>query len=106
MKPERNAARQLKGVVEVEKEIRQRLTIEQKKVQEWLEEVKKEAEREVLANKSDVQENLSRVVDEARIRAERITGEARAYAEKLEGLGEDVLKKIVVRHLSRILPGA
>jgi gas vesicle protein len=95
----------LKGIVEVEKEIRQHLTIEQKNVQEWLEEVKKEAEREVLANKSDVQENLSRVVDEARIRAERITGEERAYAEKLEGLGEDVLKKIIVRHLSRILPG-
>ena len=99
----------LRGIVEVEKDIRQRLEIERKRVTEWLEEVKKELENKVLAEESGLKDTLSRTAEDSRsdaqVEASGIIDEAQKYATKLENLSDELLKKIALRHLSCILPG-
>jgi hypothetical protein len=99
----------LKGVVEVEKDIRQRLEIERKKVQEWLAKVKHDVEKEVLEEEAGLKENLNRSVhdahSDAQVKAARIINDAEEYARKLESLGDDVLKRVALRHVHLILPG-
>ncbi len=99
----------LKGVVEIEKEIRQRLEIEQEKAQKWLVKVKKEAEEEVLAKEFDLKEEMNRSTDsalsDARGKASGINDTAHRYSGHLKKISDDTLKKIILKYLPRILPG-
>ena len=99
----------LKGVIEVEEEIKQRISAQQEKAEKWLEQVRQEAEEEVLSKEHDLKENLKKTADNAQARAraeaEEIIRKAQAYADRLKNISDDTLKKIISEHLPRILPG-
>ena len=99
----------LKGVIEVEEEIKQRISAQQEKAEKWLEQVRQEAEEEVLSKEHDLKENLKKTADSAQARAraeaEEIIRKAQAYADRLKNISDDTLKKIISEHLPRILPG-
>ena len=99
----------LKGVIEVEEEIKQRLAAEQEKAEKWLAQVRQEAEQEVLAKEHNLKEDLKKTADstqsQARAQAEEIINNARVYSDRLKNISDDTLKKIITEHLPRILPG-
>jgi transcriptional regulator NrdR family protein len=99
----------LAKVVEVEKEVQQRLVVEEKMSQEWLENVKKDAEEKVISEEKVLKDAINEAISKARLNAEQ-KGEAiiknvNIEAKKLEEIGDDVLKKIVLEHIIKILPG-
>ncbi len=98
----------LSGIIEVEKEIQKRLEIEKNKSQEWLEKVKRDAEKEVLTEKTRLKESFNKTEKDAKFNAGKKASEtlknARAESEKLEGLREETLKGIILKHITRILP--
>ncbi len=99
----------LSKVVEVEKEVQQRIGIEKKMSQEWLENVKKDAEEKILRGKKELEESLNASIREAKLNAETkavaIIKDADDKAERLKGLDDNILKKVILKHISRILPG-
>ena len=96
-------------VVEIEKEIRQRLETEKAKSEQWLVKAREDAEKEVNRTKEDLNGSLNAAIKEARAFSEKkalqIIEEANLFAEKLEGLESEKLKEIILRHISTILPG-
>lgn len=99
----------LSQVVEVEKEIQQRIEIEKKMSQEWLENAKSEAEEKVLIEEKELKKNVTDSISIARLNAEKkaeaIISDANIEAERLEGLDDDILKNIILKHIIKILPG-
>jgi vacuolar-type H+-ATPase subunit H len=99
----------LSKVVEVEKEVQQRIKIEEKMSQEWLENAKSEAEEKVLIEEKELKRNVHESIGKARlnaeIKAEAITRDANSEAKRLEKLDDDTLKKIISKHIIKILPG-
>jgi vacuolar-type H+-ATPase subunit H len=99
----------LSQVVEVEKEVQQRIEIEKKMSQEWLENVKKEAEEKVLIEEKELKKNVTDSISIARLNAEKkaeaIISDANVEAERIEKLDDDILKNIIIKHIIRILPG-
>jgi vacuolar-type H+-ATPase subunit H len=96
-------------VVEVEKEIRHRLETEKEKAAEWLAKAREDAEKEVNRTKEDLKGSLDAAIKEARAvsgeKASKMIGDAKLSTEKLDGLGSEELRKIILRHISTILPG-
>ncbi len=96
-------------VIEVEKEVQQKFEIEKKMSQEWLENVKKDAEKKVLAEEKDLKEAFHEAIKKAKLDAEKkaadIIKDADEEAERLKGLGDEILKKVILSHIYRILPG-
>ena len=96
-------------VVEVEKEIRHRLETEKEKSAQWLAKAREDAGKEVNRTKEDLKGSLDAAIKEARGVSEKkalqMIEDAKLSAEKLEGLGSEELKKIILRHISTILPG-
>jgi len=99
----------LSQVVEVEKEVQQRIEIEKKMSQEWLENAKSEAEEKVLIEEKELKKNVTDSISIARLNAEKkaeaIIRDANIEAERLEGLDDDILKNIIIKHIIKILPG-
>ena len=99
----------LSQVVEVEKEVQQRIEIEKKMSQEWLENVKKEAEEKVLIEEKELKKNVTDSISIARLNAEKkaeaIISDANVEAERIEKLDDDILKNIIIKPIIRILPG-
>jgi len=99
----------LSQVVEVEKEVQQRIEIEKKMSQEWLKNVKKEAEEKVLIEEKELKKNVTDSISIARLnagkKAEAIISDANVEAERIEKLDDDILKNIIIKHIIRILPG-
>lgn len=99
----------LNKVVLVEKEVQQRLEIEKKMSREWLKNVKKEAEEQVIAEEKELKESVSEAVKKEKLVAEKKAGEmiseAKAEAKRLEGISDDILKRIILKQIIRILPG-
>ena len=99
----------LGGVIEVEKEIQERLKNEKKKSQEWLENEKRDAEKQLPLEETALKEAFQKAVEDAKLNAEHkaseVVNKAHADAEMLKGIRDETLKKIVSRHLHRILPG-
>lgn len=99
----------LSQVVEVEKEVQQRIEIEKKMSQEWLENAKSEAEEKVLIEEKELKKNVTDSISIARLNAEKkaeaIISDANIEAERLEGLDNDILKNIIIKHIIKILPG-
>ena len=96
-------------VVEVEKEVQQRLEIEKKMSQEWLKKVKKDAEEKVVAEEAEIKEAFNVALKNAKLNAEKrvaaIIKDANEEAERLKGLGDEILKKAILKHITVILPG-
>jgi len=96
-------------VVEVEKEIQKKLEKEKLKAGQWLKKIRAETEKEVsriedVLKKSFLDE-LKAIKTYAQQRASEILKEERKKAAILEKTGDDILRKIVSRHLKQILPG-
>jgi predicted AAA+ superfamily ATPase len=96
-------------VVEVEKEVQQRLEIEKKMSREWLENVKKDAEEKIIAEEKELKGAASDAVRKEKIIAEKkaaeIVNKAKAEGKILEEIKDDILKTIIRNHIVRILPG-
>jgi vacuolar-type H+-ATPase subunit H len=99
----------LSKVVEVEEEIKQRLEIERKKSRAWIDKMRNDAENEIIAAESGLKESLESVINNAKKnyeeKASKILKNANLKAERFEGLSNEILKGIIKKHISRILPG-
>ena len=99
----------LSQVVEVEKEVQQRIEIEKKKSQEWLVNAKSEEDEKVLLEEKKLEKSVNESISKARVnaqkKAEAIINDAHIEAERLGKLGDDILKKIILKHFIKILPG-
>lgn len=99
----------LSKVVEVEKEVQQRIGIEKDISHEWLENVKRDAEEKILREEKELKIALNEAIKKTNINSEKeaveIIKNADKEADKLERLGNDILKKIILKHIYRILPG-
>lgn len=96
-------------VVEVEKEIRRRLETEKEKSAKWLATAREDAEKEVERAREELDRSLDTAIKEAAEASEnnalRMIEDAKLSAERLEGLEDDKLREIILRHISTILPG-
>jgi len=99
----------LRKVVEIEKEIQQKLGKEKLKAGQWLKKIRAEAEKEVSriedALKKSFADELEAIKNQAQQRAAEIVKAERKKAAILEKTGDDIVRKIVSRHLKQILPG-
>lgn len=99
----------LSKVVEVEREIQQRLDIEKKMSRDWIEQVKKEAEERIAAEEKKLQEEMRELLHKAKLDAEKgaavIMHDAQEEAARLRDISDELLKKVIRKHLSHILPG-
>ncbi|MGE5894157.1 MAG: hypothetical protein ACM34I_08895 [bacterium] len=98
----------LNEVIEVEKEIHKSLELERAKTQEWLEAVKKEAEETFNQEREKLQgaytEALAQAVHDAEAKASVILREAEEKAGRLGQVPDEILNRIVMKHIRRILP--
>jgi hypothetical protein len=98
----------LKEVIEVEKEVHEKIQIEKRISQEWLEKIKKDTEPEVLKEEENLKGSFNKAVKDAKLNAEKkaaaILEEANIKAERFEELSDGTLKKIILKHIKRILP--
>ena len=99
----------LSKVVEVEREVQQSIEIEKKMSQEWLGNTKREAEEKVRTEEKELRRNLNDAISNARLNAGKKAGDiiknVNNEANRLETLDDDILKKIILQHIIRILPG-
>ena len=99
----------LSQVIEAEKEIQKRMEIEKAKAAEWLESAKKGAEADYLREEKKVRASIDQwqaeTAKEAEENAARIVGCAAREAERFGAVEADSLKRIVLKHIARILPG-
>ena len=100
----------LSTIIEIEKEIEERLESERRKAVQWLDSAKKEIEVELAANVRELKDSLMESVDIARENAEKqasaILSEAAKQSRLLSEIGDETLKRIITEHLRRILPGS
>jgi len=98
----------LGAVVEVEKEIAHAIESENKKSQDWLDQLRKETGHAVIKEKKLLQYSLNRNITEAKKlseeKASQLVADAEATAERLENISDDILKKIIRKYIIRILP--
>lgn len=99
----------LSTVMEVEREIQERLEAEKKKSREWLEQVRAEAGRAYAASeerfKKASEKAVADALADAESRAADLLSRATLEAERLVHLGGESIRKIMARYLPRILPG-
>ncbi|MDA8083284.1 MAG: hypothetical protein M0024_06475 [Nitrospiraceae bacterium] len=99
----------LSKVVAVEKEIQQRLELERTNAREWLEKTRAEQERKFLEEKTGIEKEsdslYGQAVKDAEARAAEMLDEAREEAARLEKEDDEVLARIVMKHIVGILPG-
>ena len=95
-------------VVEVEKNIQSRIKSETVKAQEWLGKIKSECAEKISEHERDEIGTLQKAVlnagAEAENKASGILNEAREKAKQIETLNDDTLKRIIMRHITGILP--
>lgn len=97
----------LNEVIEAEKDIQQCIELEQARLREWIESVKKESDEAVSrAEKSDG-ESLGRALEDARreadARAKRSVKNAEERAARFESMDDAALTAIIMKRLPRIL---
>ncbi|MBF0559317.1 MAG: hypothetical protein HQL08_11115 [Nitrospirae bacterium] len=99
----------LRDVIAVESDIQKNLDLEKKRVCEWLDKVRNDAEEEIVREEERVREELARSIVGAKAEAEaeaaEIVEKAVARAGILKGLGSESLKDIALKRITRILPG-
>lgn len=100
----------LATIIEIEKEIEERLQKEKLKVDKWLNSAKRELEVEMTAMVRELEDSLQEAVSIARENAEKqsstILNEAAKQSRLLSEIGEEILQRIITEHLRRILPGS
>ncbi|HXX81802.1 MAG TPA: hypothetical protein VEI46_09645 [Thermodesulfovibrionales bacterium] len=98
----------LSKVIEVEKEIQERLREEKNKAHAWLEGVKTEIEKDISLQEEQLRESYTRGREDAKAEAERkaakIVKDAASLAERYRQISDETLEKIVKRHMVKILP--
>ncbi len=98
----------LSKVIEVEKELQERLRPEKEKAHEWLEGIKTEIERDISLQEEQLRESYTRGREgakaEAEREAERIVKNAATLAERYRQISDETLEKIVKKHMVKILP--
>lgn len=96
-------------VVEVEKEIQERLETEGRKAAERIDEARLNAGEAVRAEESRLDASFTETVQEAqalaRKQASEILKDARSFVKQIDALGDDILLRVLQRHITRILPG-
>jgi hypothetical protein len=97
----------LSEVVEIERTIKERLLIEESKSKEWLDRVRGEGKKEVLAEESLLKESMERGITEAqaqaRVRAYEMINRTNAIKENIERLTDEELKVILRKYIPGIL---
>ncbi len=97
-------------LIEVEREIHERIEREKKKAEEWLETVRKQCLEGLMKEEEELKASLERAMADTAVAAERealeIVEHAQAEADRLRGISRDLLQVIVMKHVVRILPGA
>lgn len=103
------AADVLSTVIEVEREIQQRLDEEKKKSRERIEHATAEAERELAVEARRLTEAADASLSNARSTSDQeaaaVAEAARREAERIDRISDDTLRNAVRRYLARILPG-
>ncbi len=98
----------LNEVIDVERDIRERLLAEKKKAGEWVDEVKKKAEKDILSEEERIKKLFEQAIKDARLDAEKkaheIIADADKKAERLAAISDEFLIKIIRKHIIRILP--
>jgi vacuolar-type H+-ATPase subunit H len=96
-------------VVQVESEIQKQLEIEKKKSLERVQKARDEAEAGFLEEENRMRDELNKTLENARIiteeKTEKVLNDTRTQADTLTKIGDETLKKILRRHIFRILPG-
>jgi vacuolar-type H+-ATPase subunit H len=99
----------LRRVVEVEKDIQERLANEKRKAGERTQEARRNAEHEVHAEEARLADSFTTTVKEAQVMARKKASEAlkdaRSFAKTIDTLDDDIVLGVLLRHLDRILPG-
>lgn len=99
----------LNEVIEVEREIHGRLLMEKRKAEEWINEVKEKAEKDILSEEERIKNLFEQAIKDARLDAEKkayeIIADANAKAERLAAISDEFLIKTIKKHIVRILPG-
>ncbi len=98
----------LDEVIEVERDIHGRLLAEKRKAGEWVDEVKKKAEKDILSEEERIKKLFEQAIKDARLDAEKeaheIIADANEKAERLAAISDEFLIKIIRKHIIRILP--
>ena len=98
----------LSEVVKVEMELTRNLDAENIRAQEMLDSLRQDTERAISEEEKRLQEaldqSLTASVIQAEKRASEILEKADATASRLERISDDVLKEIIRRQITRILP--
>lgn len=96
-------------VIEVEKEMQRYIESEKVTLQNWLEQVKNESERQLTREEEKIRESFLNFVKDAIHDAERkasdIVRDAMTQSHRLEKLDAGTLTRTVMKHINRILPG-
>jgi hypothetical protein len=96
-------------VIEVEKEIQKRVEAEELKVREWIESVKKECREKIFIEEEKInrsmEQSLAEAAKEAGKKAEEIVNQAAAAAELLGQLKAESLIDLTEIQIAKILPG-
>ena len=100
----------LSAIIRFEREIRERLTLEQRQAGERLAEVLRHCNDEVAREEARLQEDPAAAVTaaslcDARKRADTLVAEALARAERRAGLDDERLKLLIQGELPRLVPG-
>jgi vacuolar-type H+-ATPase subunit H len=98
----------LNEVIEVEMDIHGRLLAEKRKAEEWVDDVKKKAEKDILLEEERIKKLFEQAIKDARLDAEKkaheIIADANEKAERLAAINDEFLIKTIRKHIVRILP--
>jgi len=98
----------LSKVIEVEREIQERLREEKSKSLEWVERAKKEVEEELAREEEGLKEYCRKTVDDTGAAAEKEAAEllrgSACQAGRLAAISDDVLTGMVLRYIQGIVP--
>lgn len=99
----------LAEVIEAEREIVRALDQEKAKIQEWLEQNRKKAAADADRAEEDLRASYEQALADADREAEKnaqaIVKEADERAARVRGLDEEELKRIVGKHIHKVLSG-
>jgi len=99
----------LSEVIVVEKEIQERLELEQLRSRKWLENIRKESEEQLAREEKTIKDSLNKAIENAKkdaeLKAEEIVERADAKAMLLANLNDETVGEIVGKQVARILPG-
>ena len=96
-------------VIAVEKELQAHLDAEKLKCEQRVEKAKRESEEKIVLEEAALKESSLIAARDARIEAEAVAAhimeEASARATRIERIGDELLSRIIARHIIKILPG-